>query len=73
MKEHNGWTKLSTLDLNNTGLTDIGISYFSEASMPKLKTLNIEGNKFIDIGKYIDELNMNNIQVRYSTESERKM
>ena len=51
MKEHKGWNKLSILNLNYTGLTDIALTYLGEASMPKLKKLNIQGNKFTETGK----------------------
>lgn len=37
MKEHKGWSKLNTLNLNSTGLTDEALKYLGEASMPKLK------------------------------------
>ena len=51
MKEHKGWGKLSLLNLNYTGLTDIALDYLGKAPMPKLKKLNIQGNKFTDQGK----------------------
>ena len=73
MKEHKGWNKLSILNLNYTGLTDIAVSYLGEASMPKLKKLNIQGNKFTEQGKAsINALRMNHIHVSYRTEAERK-
>ena len=73
MKEHKGWGKLSILNLNYTGLTDIALSYLGEASMPKLKKLNIQGNKFTDTGKAsINALRMNHILLSYRTEAERK-
>ena len=73
MKEHKGWGKLSILNLNYTGLTDIALSYLGEASMPKLKKLNIQGNKFTDTGKAsINALRMNHIHVSYRTEAERQ-
>ena len=54
MKEHKGWGKLSILNLNYTGLTDIALTYLGDASMPKLKKLNIQGNKFTETGKIIN-------------------
>ena len=73
MKEHKGWGKLSILNLNYTGLTDIALSYLGEASMPKLKKLNIQGNKFTETGKAsINALRMNHIHVSYRTEAERQ-
>ena len=73
MKEHKGWSKLSILNLNFTGLTDIAVKYLGEASMPKLKKLNIVGNKFGDNGKNnINALRMALIQVSYKTEEERR-
>ena len=73
MKEHKGWGKLSILNLNYTGLTDIALTYLGEASLPKLKKLNIQGNKFTDQGKAnINALRMNNIHVSYRTEAERQ-
>ena len=73
MKEHKGWNKLSILNLNYTGLTDIALGYLGEASMPKLKKLNIQGNKFTDQGKAsINALRMNHIHVSYRTEAERQ-
>ena len=73
MKEHKGWSKLSILNLNFTGLTDIAVKYLGEASMPKLKKLNIVGNKFGVDGKIsINALRMEHIQVSYKTEEERR-
>jgi len=69
MKEHKEWSNLSTLNLNSAGLTDEALKYLGEASMPKLKKLNILGNKFTDVGKpSIDGLIMNHIQVCYRTQ-----
>ena len=42
MKEHDGWRKLTTLNLYYTGLTDISLDYIAESSMPKLKKFNIQ-------------------------------
>ena len=73
MKEHKGWVKLSILNLNSIGLTDIALDYLGKASMPKLKKLNIQGNKFTDQGKAnINALRMNHIHVSYRTEAERQ-
>ena len=73
IKEHKGWSKLNTLNLNATGLTDIALGYLGEASMPKLKKLNILGNKFTENGKpSINGLRMNHIHVSYRSEAERQ-
>ena len=73
MKEHKGWAKLSILNLNYTGLTDIALTYLGEASLPKLKKLNIQGNKFTETGKAsINALRMNLIHVSKRTEVERQ-
>ena len=73
MKEHKGWSKLSILNLNYTGLTDVALDYLGKSSMPKLKKLNIQGNKFTDVGKAsINALRMNHIHVSYRTEAERQ-
>ena len=73
MKEHKGWAKLSILNLNYTGLTDVALDYLGKSSMPKLKKLNIQGNKFYDAGKAnINALRMNHIHVSYRTEAERQ-
>ena len=72
IKEHKGWSKLNTLNLNATGLTDVALGYLGEASMPKLKKLNILGNKFTENGKpSINGLRMNHIHVSYRTQAER--
>jgi hypothetical protein len=72
IKEHKGWEKLNTLNLNATGLTDDALKYLGEASMPKLKKLNILGNKFTESGKpSIIGLRMNHIHVSYRTQAER--
>ena len=73
MKEHKGWAKLSILNLNYTGLTDVALDYLGKSSMPKLKKLNIQGNKFSEQGKAnINALRMNHIHVSYKTEAERQ-
>ena len=72
MNEHKGWSKLNTLNLNATGLTNEAIKYLREAEMPKLKQLNIIGNKFTDAGKTnINVLRLNHIHVCYRTQAER--
>ena len=72
IKEHKVWDKLNTLNLNATGLTDVALGYFIEASMPKLKQLNILGNKFTENGRsYITTLRKNRIHVIYRTPAER--
>ena len=72
MKEHKGWGKLIFLGLNSTGLTDKGLGYLGEAFMPKLKNLDIQGNKFTEKGRVIMKtLNMNNIHVGYRIEAEK--
>ena len=66
MKEHKGWNKLKKLNLDLTGLTDLGVNYLSEASMPKLKKLNIHDNNFTVYGiPYINALRMNHISVSH--------
>ena len=71
MKEHKGWAKLSILNLNYTGLTDVALDYLGKSSMPKLKKLNIQGNKFSEQGKAnINALRMNHVS--YRTEAERQ-
>ena len=73
IKEHKGWNKLNTLNLNATGLTDLALRYLGESSMPKLKKLNLLGNKFTSVGKAsINGLRMNHVHVTYRTESERQ-
>ena len=73
MKEHKGWAKLSILNLNYTGLTDVALDYLGKSSMPKLKKLNIQGNKFSEQGKAnINALRMNHIHVSYRTEKKKK-
>ena len=71
MKEHKGWSKLDTLNLNYCGLTDISLVYLGEGPMPKLKKLIIQGNKFTENGKpSINALRMNHVQVLYRTFAE---
>ena len=70
IKEIKGWGKLvNTLNLNNIGLTDIGLDYMAKINMPKLKRLNIWGNKFTKSGKsIIEDLRKNFIIVNYEAE-----
>ena len=64
MKEHKGWEKLSTLNLDNTGLTDLALDYIGNASMSKLMNLSIRDNKFTEKGKVIiNALRLNHIKV----------
>ena len=73
MKEHKGWNILNIRSLNETGLTDASLTYLGEVSMPKLKKLNIVGNKFTKAGKpCINAFRMNHIQVNYRTQAERE-
>ena len=59
--------------MNATGLTDASLTFLKEAEMPKLKKLNIVGNKFTDAMKpSINDLRMNHIQVSYRTQVERE-
>ena len=74
MKEHKRWENLSELNLDYTGLTDLGLSYLIEISKPKLKKLNIQGNKFTDNGNnFINTLKLSNIDISHKTDSELKM
>ena len=71
MKEHK-WSNLNTLNLNASGLTDIALGYLEEALMPKLKKVNMLGNKFTVIGRpSINRLRMKHIRVIYRTQAER--
>ena len=70
MKEHKRWENLNILNLDYTGLTDLGLNYLVEISKPKLKKLNIQGNKFTDNGNnFIDTLKANNIEVIHKIDS----
>ena len=72
MKEHKGWSKLNVLNLNYTGLTDKSLIYLSEAMFPKLKILNIQGNKFSVNGREsIKAFSKKNINVHYRIEAKR--
>ena len=59
------------LSLNKAGLTDVGLNYLGESTMPKLKFLFIKGNHFTDLGKsIIYVLGMNHIHVYYRDSKE---
>ena len=71
MKEHKGWGKLSILNINHTGITDLALDYIGKSSMPKLKQLCIRDNKFTEQGNAnINALRMNHILVYYKNEKE---
>ena len=73
MKEIKIWSKLNTLFLNSTGLTDEALKYLEEARMPRIKKLKIMGNKFIDAGKpSINILRINHMHVSYRAQAERE-
>ena len=67
------WANLNTLYLNSTGLGDKSIQYFLESRMPKLKSLNIMGNRFSNNGrKKINELIDKGIDTIYKPKEEKK-
>ena len=71
INEYKRWDNLNMLNLDYTGLTDIGLNYLGKALMLKLKKLNIHGNKFTDVGKnFIAAIRENKINVIYQTEAE---
>ena len=73
IKENTNWGKLTTLNLNGTGLTDIAVNYLTNSSMPSLKRLNIIGNKFSNkIVFSISSLKLNHIKVEYMSPEEKK-
>ena len=73
IKDNNKWENLRTLNIDNTGLTDDSLCYIIKASMPKLKQLNIKGNKFTAAAiESINNLRKNNIDISYATEDEFK-
>ena len=73
MKENKDWEKLNTLNLNNTGLTDLALEYLVQSCMPKLQKLNIQDNKFTDNGKAsMKALKVNGIKISFRTDEERK-
>ena len=54
-------------------MTDDALRYLGEDFLPKLKKLNILGNKFTEAGKpAINGLRMNHIHVNYKSEQERQ-
>ena len=70
MKEHKGWGKLSILNIDHTGLTDLAMDYLVHSQMPKLKKIYIGHNKFTEMGKAsINDLRMNNIHISYKNEN----
>ena len=73
MKENKEWEKLSTLNLNNTGLTDLALEYLVQSCMPKLQKLNIQDNKFTENGKAsMKALKVNGTKITFRTDEERK-
>ena len=73
MKEFKSWNKLHTLNLNKIGISDESLIYFEKVRMPKLKELNIIGNKFTEnVKNFINLFKMNNILVNF-TEKEREL
>ena len=71
MKEYKGWRKLSILNIDHTGITDLALDYIGKASMPRLKKLYIRDNKFTEMGKAsINALIMNHIWVYYRNKKE---
>ena len=73
IRENTNWGKLTTLNLNGTGLTDIAVNYLTNSSMPSLRRLNIIGNKFSNkIGLSISSLKLNHIKVEYLSPEEKK-
>ena len=73
IKENTNWGKLTTLNLNGTGLTDVAVGYLTNSSMPSLKRLNIIGNKFSNkIVFSISSLKLNHIKVEYMSPEEKK-
>ena len=71
IKEFKAWPKLNTFNLNRKGLKDIALGYLREASMTKLKKLNILGNVFTENGKSsINGLRMSHIHVSFHIQAE---
>ena len=69
IKERKVWDKLCILHMNSTGLNDIALKALSEAFMPMLEILNIQGNSFGKEGKkIIEEMKKKNIKVKYIIE-----
>ena len=73
IKEAKNWTRLNTLNLNATGLTDAAVNYLTNSSMPKLRKLSLIGNKFTSgIQPSISALKLNKVKVEYLSPKEKK-
>ena len=73
IKEAKNWTRLNTLNLNATGLTDAAVNYLTNSSMPKLRKLSLVGNKFTSgIQPSISALKLNKVKVEYLSAEEKK-
>ena len=75
IKENKKWNKLKILNLENIGLTDVGLNYLNQAtnSMPKLRDLNIRDNKFTDNGNVvIKDLKMKHLYLILKPGDDRK-
>ena len=73
MKEFKGWDRLNMLNLSHTGITDISLEYLVQSSMPKLRKLNVQGNKFTSTGKAsMDALRLNQVHISFRTQSEKQ-
>ncbi len=73
IKEAKNWTRLNTLNLNATGLTDAAVNYLTNSSMPKLRKLSLIGNKFTSgIQPSISALKLNKVKVEYLSAEEKK-
>ena len=73
IKEAKNWTRLNTLNLNATGLTDAAVNYLTNSSMPKLRKLSLIGNKFTNgIEPSISALKLNRVKVEYLSQEEKK-
>jgi Leucine-rich repeat (LRR) protein len=61
------------LNLSHTGITDISLEYLVQSSMPKLRKLNVQGNKFTSTGKAsMDALRLNQVHISFRTQSEKQ-
>ena len=73
IKEAKNWTRLNTLNLNSTGLTDAAVNYLTNSSMPKLRKLSLIGNKFTNgIEPSISALKLNRVKVEYLSPEEKR-
>ena len=73
IKEHKGWDHLIKLNLDFTGLSDISMDYINQFSIPQLKKLNLQGNKFsTNIKMIINDSRMNQILVNCKIITEKK-